>query len=130
MRDFDWAFTFNGKEGAPANEALIAANGKASGYAFFKLIMANQEVRNLFKEKFDDFVANGYPQLIDFINEYATLIEPSAKENGILWPSQRYQNSYRITGSFELRDNIETLKKWLDSRINFMKTDKNYGLYQ
>ena len=92
--------------------------------------MANQEVRNLFKEKFDDFVANGYPQLIDFINEYATLIEPSAKENGILWPSQRYQNSYRITGSFELRDNIETLKKWLDSRINFMKTDKNYGLYQ
>ena len=128
--DFDWAFTFNGKEGAPANEALIAANGKASGYAFFKLIMANQEVRNLFKEKFDDFVANGYPQLIDFINEYATLIEPSAKENGILWPSQRYQNSYRITGSFELRDNIETLKKWLDSRINFMKTDKNYGLYQ
>ena len=128
--DFDWAFTFNGNEGAPANVHLVTANGNASGYAFFKLLMSNNEVKTLYKAKFDQFMADGYPQLLEFIEEYTTLAEPAAKENGLLWPSMRYPNSYRITGSFDFRANIATLKKWLSDRIEFISTDQNYGLYR
>ena len=65
--DFDWAFTFDGKEGAPANTPLIETDGKANGYSFFKLILANQEFRALFKAKFEAFVKDGYPELKAFI---------------------------------------------------------------
>lgn len=129
--DFDWAFTFNGKEGAPANEPLIVIDGKASGYTFFKHIMQNKEFRAAFKAKFDAFVEVGYPKLKSFMAEYATLIEPSAKENGLLWPTRRDQGSrYNVVGSFDFRTNLATLEKWIDARIKYMKSDPNYGLYK
>lgn len=129
--DFDWAFTFNGQEGAPANVPLIEADGKANGYSFFKLILANQEFKTLFKVKFEAFLKDGYPELKAFIAEYANLIEPSAKENGLLWPSRRDSASkYRVVGSFDFRSNLATLEKWIDQRIDYMKSDANYGLYR
>lgn len=123
--DFDWAFTYNGKEGATATVQLVTVNGKSYGYDFFKYLLQNKEFKARFKAKFDDFVTNGYPELKKFIDEYADLIEPTAKENGLYWPS-----SSSSTSSYEFRSNLQTLKTWLDTRIKYMQTEVNYGLYK
>lgn len=125
--DFDWAFTFDGAEGASAKAPLVSNDGV--GYYFLKCLFANEEFRTLFKSKLDDFYKNGYPQLKQYMDEYATLIEPTARENGVLWPSYSHASWCVVTSSYEFRSNFETLKKWIDDRLNYMLSDSNYGLY-
>lgn len=127
--DFDWAFTFNGKEGAAANVPLVQQDGDCGGYSFLKLLFANTEFRNLYKQKLTDFMATGYPQLKAYIEEYADMIDPTAVENGNLWPA--YTGGYYTTqGSKDFRNNLATLKKWIDDRLNYMTSDANFGLYK
>lgn len=128
--DFDWAFTFDGREGASATAYLVANDGDQSGYSFLKALLSNEEVRTMFREKLDDFYTNGYPKLKEFIEEYANLIEPTAKENGQLWPSYSHAAWCVVTSSWEFRNNLETLKNWIETRINFMRSDANFGLYR
>lgn len=128
--DFDWAFTFDGAEGASATVPLVAQNGDMSGYSFIKALMSNEEIRTLYKEKWDAFVKDGYPKLKAYMEEYANLIEPSAKENGLLWPAD-YSVSWRLSeSSFDFRKNFEALKAWIDKRINYCNSHSNYGIYQ
>lgn len=122
--DFDWAFTYIGKEGASARDPLLMYDCNYNGATFFKTLFANKEFRALFKAKFDDFRANGYPKLKEFMEEYANLIEPTSVENGVLWPKDEV-----TIGSYNFRKNFQTLKSWLDLRINYMVTQRNYGLY-
>lgn len=86
--DFDWAFTFDGREGAPANTPMVDNNGDCGGYTFIKALLSNEEIRTLYQQKWNAFVKDGYPELKAYMEEYATLIEPSAKENGVLWPAR------------------------------------------
>lgn len=128
--DFDWAFTFNGAEGASATVPLVAQDGDMSGCSFIKALMSNEEIRALYKEKWDAFVKDGYPKLKAYMEEYANLIEPSAKENGLLWPADYSVSWRRSESSFEFRKNFEALKTWIDQRINYCNSHSNYGIYQ
>ena len=127
--DFDWAFTFDGNEGEKATNAMVSVKGDKNGYEFIKALCANEEFRTLFKKRLDDFVATGYPELIKYMDQYAALIEPSAKENGLLWPSYQHASWCVVTSSYDFRSNYETLKKWIADRIAFMQSDSNFGLY-
>ncbi|MDE6382989.1 MAG: CotH kinase family protein [Paramuribaculum sp.] len=132
--DFDWAFTFDGHEGASATAYMVASKGDQNGYEFIKHIFANTEFRELFKKKLDEFTAagGGYDQLKAYIEEYANLIEPTARENGVLWPDTKpHAASWCVQkDSYEFRQNLETLKQWIETRVNFMKSDSNFGLYR
>ncbi len=126
--DFDWAYTFDGKEGASPYVYLVERNGDCGGYTFIKTLFNNQEILELYAQKWNDFVTNGYPQLKGYMEEYARLIEPTAKENGLLWPAD-YGTSWRLSeSSFEFRQNFETLKTWLDERIDFCNNDAKFGV--
>ena len=47
--DFDWAFTFDGREGAPANTPMVDNNGDCGGYTFIKALLSNEEIRTLYQ---------------------------------------------------------------------------------
>ena len=94
--DFGWAFTFDGREGAPANTPMVDNNGDCGGYTFIKALLSNEEIRTLYQQKWNAFVKDGYPELKAYMEEYATLIEPSAKENGVLWPAD-YSVDWRLS---------------------------------
>lgn len=127
--DFDWAFTFNGNEGAGATLPLLQTDGDCGGYSFLKLLFENTEFRKLYKTKLTEFIETGYPQLKAYIEEYANLIDPTAVENGNLWPA--YHGGYYTTeSSLDFRKNLATLKRWLDERLNYMDQDYNFGLYR
>lgn len=131
--DFDWAFTFNGSEGASPTAYMVSSNGDYNGYDFIKHICSNAEFRELFKKKLDDFTAagGGYDQLKAYMEEYANMIEPTARENGVLWPDTYPHAGWCVQkDSYEFRQNFETLKQWIESRVNFMKSDANFGIYR
>ncbi len=128
--DFDWAFTFDGREGAPANTPMVDNNGDCGGYTFIKALLSNEEIRTLYQQKWNAFVKDGYPELKAYMEEYATLIEPSAKENGVLWPAD-YSVDWRLSeSSFDFRENFDKLKAWIQQRINYCNEDPNFGLYR
>ncbi|MBO4955467.1 MAG: CotH kinase family protein [Muribaculaceae bacterium] len=132
--DFDWAFTFDGQEGQSATIPMVSSNGDYAGYSFIKLLCANQEFRTLFKAKLDAFVATGggYDQLKAYIEEYAYLIEATARENGVLYPSSQHPGVGYVTreDSYNFRENLEILKTWIAQRVAYMQSHKNYGLYE
>lgn len=128
--DFDWAFTFDGKEGASATDYMVDKDGDYAGYTFIKLLLSNEEIKALFKERLEEFYTTGYPMLKEYMESYATMIEPTARENGLYWPSNYYTSWCITTSSYEFRTNFETLKKWIDDRLEFMIHDSNFGLYK
>ena len=128
--DFDWAFTFDGREGAPANTPMVDNNGDCGGYTFIKALLSNEEIRTLYQQKWNAFVKDGYPELKAYMEEYATLIEPSAKENGVLWPADHSVGWRLSESSFDFRENFDKLKAWIQQRINYCNEDPNFGLYR
>lgn len=126
--DFDWAYTFENyrDESASATVPLVSQNGDCNGADFVKALFSNEEFMNLYREKWADFVTNGYPQLKAYIEQYATMIEPSAKENGLIWESQL--SSYGLN-SYDLRDNLNALKAWLDARVAYCNSHPNCGIF-
>lgn len=128
--DFDWAFTFDGYEGAPATTPLVRSNGDCGGYTFIKALFRNEEFRAVYKKKWDEFVTTGYPMLKAYMEEYANLIEPSAIENGQLWPADHSVNWRLSESSFEFRKNFEALKTWLEQRVSYCSGHANYGVYE
>lgn len=127
--DFDWAFTFDGAEGASATVPLVNSNGDCGGYTFLSALFKNVEFRKIYKEKWDKFVSEGYPKLLQYMEEYANTIEPSAKENGLLWPADYSVSWRRSESSFNFRDNYKALKKWLEERVAYCNSDPNFGIY-
>ncbi len=127
--DYDWAYTFNGREGAPANVPLVSGSGDCTGGLFIMNIFKNKAFRAIFKQQWDNFIAEGYPKLKVYMEEYARLIEPQAIDNGKLWPDDN-SVSWRLSrSSFEFRNNFEELKTWLDERVAYCNSHANYGIY-
>ena len=128
--DFDWAFTFDGYEGASARVPLVTQDGDMGGASFLKRLFSNPEFRVIYKERWDKFVNEGYPELLKYMEQYANTIEPSAKENGKIWSDNAYTSWCVVKSSFDFRQNFETLKKWLNERVEYCNNHSNYGLYE
>ena len=128
--DFDWAYTFDGYEGVSASIPMVASDGDCGGYSFLKALFSNTGFRALYKQKWDEFISVGYPQLLKYMEEYANLIEPSAIENGQLWPADYSVSWRRSESSLEFRKNFKALKTWIGQRIDYCNSHANFGLYE
>lgn len=123
--DFDWAYTFDGNEGAtPYNKLLLTEDGDTNGATFFRNFLKNEEVKALFNQKWEKFYTELWPQLLEYMDEYAALIEPSAHTNGMIWPGEWWTES-----TLEFRKKYAVLKLWLQNRVAWANTHKNHGLY-
>lgn len=128
--DFDWAYTFDGYEGVSASIPMVASDGDCGGYSFLKALFSNTGFRALYKQKWDEFISVGYPQLLKYMEEYANLIEPAAIENGQLWPADYSVSWRRSESSLEFRKNFKALKTWIGQRIDYCNLHANFGLYE
>lgn len=126
--DFDWAFTYDNREGAGLyNQPLLVKDGKAGGCSFFTMLVKNRQVRQALDQKWEKFYAEQWPELKRFMEEYASLIEPSAKTNGLAWPRDgRYKNEC----TFEFRKKYKTLCDWLEKRVEWINSHPQHGLYE
>ncbi|MCM1292389.1 MAG: CotH kinase family protein [Bacteroides sp.] len=126
--DFDWAFMFENynNETASASVPLVSNNGDYAGADFCKALFANQGFREAYQKYWDDFVENGYPALLEYLDQYAAVLEPSAKRNGLLWENEL--KSY-ASNCFDFKQHYDELKNWLDKRVQYCNSDANWGLY-
>lgn len=125
--DFDWGFTYNdGVEGkAPSLPLMDLSSWEKRGASFFIQLFSRPEFRTLYQEKLDNFKQNLLPTLLEYMDEYADEIEPSAIENGVVWAPE----AGRTEGSFNFRENVKTLKQWIADRIEYISNHPNFGLY-
>ena len=118
--DFDWAYTYNGGGGTVPPTGLLFSNS-GIGTNFFKAMLSDARVLALFGQKWKAFKEEKLPLLWQYFDEYADLIESSAARDGEKWENTDSTNTFP--------ENVEALRTWLQKRIAFIDSHKNYGLF-
>lgn len=125
--DFDWAFTYdNGEEGRAPERMLLNPWATLRGERFFRALVRRQEFRERFAERWDYFVANVYPELLEWLDDYARTIEPAAKADGVLWAPEEG----RREDSFDHAEQIRLLRAWIEGRVAYCSTHPNWAIYE
>lgn len=119
--DFDWAYDYEGKNvhfssySTPLFRQLSSGD---SGYKLFPRFMQDAQVMELYKQTWQDFKANKFNALIEYINDYAYLLTGSKKKDHQKWNR----------GSAVIQTESNKLKNWLNGRAgyldNYVKTLK------
>lgn len=125
--DFDWAFTYDSKEGSGKYDGvLLPKNGNCGGASFFKMLVKNNEIRAGLEKRMNEYTKELWPRLKEYLDEYASLIEPSAKMNGMIWERDGSRGTY---SSFDFRKNYANQILWMENRIKWINSHPNLGLY-
>lgn len=61
------------------------------------------------------------PEFLDFFDSYAALIAPSAKYDGLRWPTTGIYSdwAYKLT-TFDFETQSVSLRQWLIDRTNYL----------
>ena len=112
--DFDWGFDYEGKGvhfGSYTTVLFKELWTGATGYKFFPRFLQDSEVKQLYKQTWQDFKANKFNQLIEYINDYAYFLTDSKKKDYEIW---------KTGSSIIIRNESNKLKNWLNGRAQYM----------
>lgn len=83
-------------------------------------IKKDEGFRALYKAEVENLAENILPEMMEFFDTYAALIEPAAKRDGVLWPLEEdYVWAYR-TSSYNTTDLVSELREWIVARVQFL----------
>ncbi len=128
--DFDWAYTFGGnyQEGYMNPRTTWLCKTNESGGRFFQYIIKDARFMTEFRALVDRFYNEEMDGLMEFIDDYSNLIRPGAYQNGTRWPQgSASQSGIRSSDHFD--DHLTTLKTFIKTRIEYMHSHPNCGLY-
>lgn len=112
--DFDWAFGYNAGQNThfnnPQQSLFVDAEDDFKGKVFFSRFLDDPDVQTLYKQRWEDFKVNKYPELIAYILDYAETITGSYELDYAVWGQG--------VGSSEAA--AQQLIDWLDQRIIYM----------
>jgi hypothetical protein len=111
--DFDWAYGYEKtlSHFSSFNKAPFWSSYSV-GERFFSKILSDPKIKTLVKQHWADFKKNKFNDLLLFVDEYSALIEGARNRDYQIWRR----------GNFEFREDVATLKKWLQNRANFLDT--------
>jgi hypothetical protein len=107
--DFDWAFSYShpNRHFVDYDSPLfIASSGK--GTDFFSRFLEDPKIQVLLKEKWANFRAENFDDLLSYIEEYSFLIEGAKARDYEVWSK---------SGS-----DVKGLEEWLERRSTYMTT--------
>lgn len=113
--DFDWAFDYEGdlEHFNHYNVSLWNENmTNGVGTRFFQRFLKDSRVRKIYKEVWDEFYANKFELLLNYVDEYAKVLKTSVEEDSRIWSNTR---------NFESK--VKTLKNWLRNRAVFINKE-------
>jgi hypothetical protein len=130
--DFDWAYNYSGlsEDASPRNVTLISDGQTGNGCTFLKAICRNEAFMKLYRERWQQFIDEDYPALLSYMDSYATLIEPSAKLNGLTWPDDYSTSWAPALSSYDYRDAYTTLRTWIEQHVAWCNAHPHLGLYR
>lgn len=126
--DFDWAFTFDGAEGSGRYDRYLLINNYPGG-EFFLSMARSAEFKAIYQPEWERFKTEVWPQLLQFMSDYADTIRVTAYQNGEIWPSDRPDNSYSLKSTDQFDENYATLVDWMNQRIDWLDRMPNNGIY-
>jgi len=109
--DFDWAFGFEGTgtHFVKYNNDLLW-NSSSAGTVFFKRLLSDPKVKTLFKQKWTSFKSAKVPELMLYLDKYASTIEASRKRDYTKWG----------TGSGDFMADYQNMRAWMNKRIGYI----------
>ncbi|MDE6485654.1 MAG: CotH kinase family protein [Duncaniella sp.] len=128
--DFDISFNILSYGGKPdATEAPI--NKTVWLNSLLYCISCSPKFLPLYKERFEYFKSTIYPELLEWIDSYSSLIEPGARLDGLRWP-ETFDNPQWIKkprSAFDNRLNVAELKDWIMRRVDAMQQAVDEGRF-
>lgn len=89
---------------------------------FFEALRSTEAYQQILHEKIMEFDQEILPDLLEYIDEYANLIEPSARLNGRRWPNGGYYQDWIIfEPSTDHGRHVAALREWLIARAEHLK---------
>lgn len=79
------------------------------------------EFKSAYRAKFEEFYQIIFPELLDFIDEYAQIIESAAKMDGVKWPREYITSWCSRANSFDRKKHVGDLKTWLIQRMEVLR---------
>ena len=109
--DFDWGFDYSESEGyfTRSDRGLFFTDQNLPGTNFFTTFLKDPEIQRMYRETWQHFQIEKMPQLLAYIDAYATHCGYSFYRNNRLWKN----NS-------QYKQPIEDLKIWIKSRAVYM----------
>ncbi len=119
--DFDVAYNF----AVPTEEGFKKNSPEEGRWPWvtklLSSLMETEEFKVLYEKRWEEFMNYILPELMEYFDYYAALIEPSAKLNGIRWSDQGPRGGWAyLQSSFDFKAHAQELREWLVSRINFL----------
>lgn len=114
--DFDWGFGYNPNSNTHFNnpqQALLEGGNSMKGDVFFSRLMQDPAVQSLYKQRWQMFKAEKYPELISYILDYSETISGSYDLDYALWGEG--------VGSAE--EAAQQLIQWLDQRVQYIDSN-------
>lgn len=127
--DFDWSCGYDGVAWADHHWPLFNRDGDNAGATFFQHVCQNEEFMAVYKTVWQDFYENIYPEMMEYLDRYAALIEPSAKLNGLKWPDQNAAAYAMAPSSFDAKAKVDDLRNWIQARVDYCNRHSHLGLY-
>ncbi|MDE6444911.1 MAG: CotH kinase family protein [Muribaculaceae bacterium] len=93
----------------------------------FKKIIDSEEFQSRYSERLKEFEEEIVPEFLEFFDEYARLIEPSAKLNGLRWNQEHDLGWTKAVPSFDREKWVRLLREWIIERVQYIKTAPIYG---
>ena len=120
--DFDWCYGYISGEYnrfETTDRTLFIRENKNPGSLFFQKMLEDKQLMEAYKRVHEDFMNNRLDEFWKFFDEYTDLAEPNASHNYQTWT---------LYGRHSFREHAENLRKWIEGRLAFISTHKNYGL--
>ncbi|MDE7440626.1 MAG: CotH kinase family protein [Muribaculaceae bacterium] len=118
--DFDVAFNLLVVRDGVANPA--SPEGDIWVNALIGEMTDSEAFQNLYKERRKIFQEEFFPEMLEYLDTYAALIEPSAKLNGLRWPDSGFYSSWTfVEPSFDTKRHVAELREWLIQRAEYLR---------
>ncbi|MCM1369654.1 MAG: CotH kinase family protein [Candidatus Amulumruptor caecigallinarius] len=126
--DFDWGFNFPLFNSTYAYNSILFWNPSHPGSLFFKSMMKDPRAMDIYKDVWNRFMEEVYPELEMIIDQWVDKLYVGALQNAAAWPAGKYTN-YIIPATSEIKKHAANLKTWIKNRIEYLDKAPNAGLF-
>lgn len=114
---WDFDASFNLSESSAGGFTPRAYDGGLWVNNMFDRLTSTHGFIERYKERFAHFETEIYPRMLEFFDEYAALVRPSAKENGLIWPANTDTGWCLALNSYDHEEHAAALRLWLTQRV-------------
>lgn len=119
--DFDVAFNrsvlTDGENVVSQPDNEIWVNG------LFNSLLNSEHFMPIYRERFNYFLTDVWPEMMQWMDSYALLIEPLARLEGLKYPNPHNAGFiYRPCSAFSNRENVDELKSWITRRVDYLQS--------